>query len=74
MNSTQVTKSGQTATATGVAAWDTAPGSTVNKTAWVGQGTFVADFNKQIVYNIMGTVCQYTCQMEGGENSCDSGW
>ena len=73
MNSTQVTKSGQTATATGVAAWDTAPGSTVNKTAWVGQGdTFVADFNKQIVYNTMGTVCQYTCQMEGGENSCDS--
>ena len=73
MNSTQVTKSGQTATATGIAAWDTAPGSLVNKTSWTGEGdTFVADFNKQIVYNTLGTVCQYTCQMEGGENSCDS--
>ena len=73
INSTQVTNSGQTAHATGVAAWDTAMGSTVNKTAWVGQGdSFVADFNQQIVYNTEGTVCQYTCQMEGGENSCDS--
>ena len=26
----------------------------------------------QIVYNTLGNVCQFTCQMEGGENACDS--
>jgi hypothetical protein len=72
LNSTAVKKGGRTLTSVGVAAWDTAPGSKVNKTAWSGPNSFVADFNAQIVYNTQGKVCEFTCQMEGGENSCDS--
>ena len=73
INQTATQPGGHTSVEHGVAAWDTAPGSQVNKTAWSGPNPWVADFNAQMVYYMKtGNVCAYTCQMEGGENSCNS--